>query len=129
VKTASAVFLEIPELKAGNVVYLRLLPPCLSEDGEKLWSTEAWVHTQHASERACRNDARAPALPPQNVLTAAEKAEGWRLLFDGKTVEGWHPFKKVGGRPEGLVNRGRQPWCDRSGSDIVSDDTFEEFRI
>src|SRR5256885_940877 len=24
-----------------------------------------------------------------NVLTASEKAEGWRLLFDGKTLSGW----------------------------------------
>jgi hypothetical protein len=27
-----------------------------------------------------------------NTLTAAERAEGWRLLFDGKTMDGWHGF-------------------------------------
>jgi hypothetical protein len=26
----------------------------------------------------------------ENVLTAQEKAQGWQLLFDGKTLEGWH---------------------------------------
>jgi hypothetical protein len=25
-----------------------------------------------------------------NSLTAQEKAQGWRLLFDGKTLDGWH---------------------------------------
>ena len=25
-----------------------------------------------------------------NTLTAQEKAQGWQLLFDGKTLEGWH---------------------------------------
>jgi len=28
-------------------------------------------------------------LGAQNTLTAAEKAAGWRLLFDGKTFDGW----------------------------------------
>ena len=27
-----------------------------------------------------------------NVLTEAEKAEGWQLLFDGKTLDGWKDF-------------------------------------
>src|SRR3989442_15734236 len=31
--------------------------------------------------------ASAPA--PSNVLTAAERAAGWRLLFDGRTLKGW----------------------------------------
>src|SRR5438046_1379604 len=29
-----------------------------------------------------------------NQLTDSEKAAGWRLLFDGKTTEGWRSFKK-----------------------------------
>ena len=26
-----------------------------------------------------------------NTLTASEKAQGWQLLFDGRTLTGWHP--------------------------------------
>src|SRR6185312_12977676 len=26
-----------------------------------------------------------------NQLTPQEKAQGWQLLFDGKTLSGWHP--------------------------------------
>jgi hypothetical protein len=29
------------------------------------------------------------AAAADNELTAAEKADGWRLLFDGKTLDGW----------------------------------------
>ena len=34
-----------------------------------------------------------------NALTPAEKAAGWKLLFDGKTLNGWHTFKREGVRP------------------------------
>src|SRR5437762_14219193 len=26
-----------------------------------------------------------------NALTSQEKTQGWQLLFDGKTLSGWHP--------------------------------------
>jgi len=32
-----------------------------------------------------------------NGLTAQEKAQGWQLLFDGKTLKGWHPSALVQG--------------------------------
>lgn len=38
-----------------------------------------------------------PARAEDNALTDQEKAQGWKLLFDGKTLDGW----KVLGRSEG----------------------------
>jgi hypothetical protein len=40
--------------------------------------------------------APAQAAPAANTLTAAEKADGWRLLFDGKTTKGWRGVKTDG---------------------------------
>jgi hypothetical protein len=36
-----------------------------------------------------------PAEAPHNTLTAAEQADGWTLLFDGRTLNGWREFKKT----------------------------------
>ena len=30
--------------------------------------------------------------PKHNVLTSKEKADGWQLLFDGRTLDGWRDF-------------------------------------
>ena len=40
----------------------------------------------------CRRSALSAA--PANQLTDEEKAAGWKLLFDGKTTQGWRTFKK-----------------------------------
>jgi hypothetical protein len=37
-----------------------------------------------------------PTTAAANVLTDEERRQGWRLLFDGKTAEGW---QEIGGKP------------------------------
>jgi hypothetical protein len=36
----------------------------------------------------------ASAQTENNKLTAAEKTEGWKLLFDGSDTKGWHDYNK-----------------------------------
>src|SRR5690348_6097561 len=37
-------------------------------------------------------DAPPDADTAANTLTDAEQSAGWKLLFDGKTTEGWHRY-------------------------------------
>ena len=45
----------------------------------------------------CRYEATetpAPVAAAPNTLTETEKADGWRLLFDGATTAGWRGYNK-----------------------------------
>ncbi len=123
------VFLEIPDLKPGGVVYLRLLPPCISESGARLWSSEAWYTLTSIPKDAAGVVAERPAREPQNLLTDTEKGEGWKLLFDGKSTAGWHMYGRKDAPVQGwqvmdgsLVRAGR-------GGDIATDESFDNFEL
>jgi len=36
----------------------------------------------------------APAAPAKAGLTAEETRAGWKMLFDGKSLDGWRGYKK-----------------------------------
>jgi hypothetical protein len=76
--------------------------------------------------------ARVHAAEPEtrlNELTAAEKADGWRLLFDGKTTQGWHSFKKQTFPAQGwVVEEGvLSKVAGVRGGDIITADEFVDF--
>jgi hypothetical protein len=84
---------------------------------------------------ACLGDA-AIADTPANTLTAAERAAGWRLLFDGTTLSGWRGYRKpdtTGTRwsiVEGALCVPSAEGADTLGQrDIISTDEFDGFDL
>lgn len=67
-----------------------------------------------------------------NTLTEKEKADGWKLLFDGKTTSGWHAFrgKDVGDRWK-VMNGALvfNPKNGKQGGDIATDEEFASFEL
>ncbi len=62
----------------------------------------------------------------QNILTEAERQANWRLLFDGKTLEGW----KTTGQPEGWVVFDEAIMCTvRRGGYLYTEEQFEDFDL
>ena len=94
--------------------------------------------------------AKKQAAPPKkqtapqatNTLTSAERAVGWRLLFDGKTLRGWRglgyddvptahwkvvdgAIKKVPTADVANASNGKPA----SGGDLITDDKFDDFEL
>lgn len=75
-----------------------------------------------------------------NTLTTKEKAEGWKLLFDGETIQGWHIYGKKGLGPAWIIKDDALTLSvpnkagnkAEGGGDIVTDKAFSgdfEFKI
>jgi hypothetical protein len=72
------------------------------------------------------------ADPTANTLTDKERADGWKLLFDGKTTQGWRKYKGKEVPDKWKVVDGTlvfQPKGGKSGGDIVTVDQFDNFDL
>ncbi|MBN2473338.1 MAG: DUF1080 domain-containing protein [Pirellulales bacterium] len=81
--------------------------------------------------------AAAPEARQNHRLTEAEKEAGWRLLFDGKTTEGWRGYKMKEMPPgwkviDGALVRvsgGEGGKGAGGGDDIVTVEQFDDFEL
>jgi hypothetical protein len=64
-----------------------------------------------------------------NMLTAAEKAAGWKLLFDGKTTEGWRGFKAPAPDAGWHVVDGALGPDPKTSKDIMTKAQFGDFEL
>jgi len=69
------------------------------------------------------------AAEAPNTLTPAEKAGGWRLLFDGKTTNGWKGFKTDAPDSGWTVKDGTLGPTRGVSKDIVTKENFENFEL
>ncbi len=74
-----------------------------------------------------------PTIDQVNQLTPQEKKEGWVLLFDGKTTNGWHLYNRGKIASVWQVNNGElvcQPENYKAEQgDLVTDRTFKNYDL
>ena len=67
-----------------------------------------------------------------NTLSPKEKKQGWHLLFDGKTADGWHTYLKPSIGSAWSVSDGTlklDAMAKEGRGDIVSDKEYENFEF
>ncbi len=70
----------------------------------------------------------APAAEP-NTLTLNEELSGWKLLFDGKTTDGWRSYKKDAVSKGWVVEDGALVRKDKGAGDIITLDQYDAFEL
>jgi cytochrome c len=133
------VFLEIKGIKEGHVVYVRIMNKFVSQLNHSLWATEGWYTMNQIPK-----DNYGRVLPNQgvadNTLSEWEKTQGFSLLFDGKSLNGWHNYGKP--RVEGsawIVDNGaihlnavrdaNGDWQSKNGGDILTANEYENYEF
>lgn len=72
-----------------------------------------------------------------NSLTQKEQADGWKLLFDGKTTNGWHTYGMPYAGKAWIVKDGtfylnaenRKSLGDKEGGDLVTNEEYANFDL
>lgn len=66
-----------------------------------------------------------------NTLTPQEKTDGWKLLFDGESLTGWHPIGKPDAQIKGWTaeNGTLKHAKGAKGGDIVTAEHFADFEF
>jgi len=72
-----------------------------------------------------------------NTLTAVEQSEGWQMLFDGKTKNGWHIYNNKSDGSGWIVSDGilhlnpkeKKDGKIVGGGDLLTDQEYENFHL
>jgi len=100
-----------------------------------------FILTNCTTNRKTINMPAEPSLDSSmhNSLTKQEKLEGWKLLFDGVTLEQWRNFKSdnIGGAWKAINgelrlttdNKKEGEWQVNDGGDIITKETYKDFEL
>lgn len=129
----------VTQNKSSNIVQVLNTAARQGKYREEIWKEQTGKTVQElgqewklalAAKLGIDSAADTEFSPKNNALSEAEKKAGWKLLFNGKDLEGWHNFKKEGVRPGWQVKDGALVCADpHDAGDIVTSDKFDWFEL
>ncbi|WP_435688202.1 family 16 glycoside hydrolase [Paraglaciecola sp.] len=133
------IAIKLDGLKANHVVYFRIKRGFESENNHELWTTEAW-YTLNVIPQNKPVELNTHYKVSHNTLSADEKAQGWKLLFDGQSLGHYRNYNQqhIGQRWSVADNTlhfaGKKPnetgWQTENGGDIViTPEPVESFEL
>lgn len=78
---------------------------------------------------AAQAPAKAASAAAPNTLTAAEKAQGWKLLFNGKDLTGWKVYRKAATPAQWKVVDGAIALTAGDAGDLITKDEYGDFDL
>ncbi len=102
---------------------------------EELWKTATGHTVQELGDEwkaslEKRIAAETAEAAKANTLSDEEKEAGWKLLFDGKSLDGWHSFKMTSVRPGWQVKDGILTCADpHNAGDLCTNDKYDWFEL
>ncbi len=88
--------------------------------------------TATAIVTACYGTVGGTRTVSMNTLTPQEQADGWKLLFDGTTTNGWHNYRKTSVGPGWTIANGiltRTADTTVAAGDILTNDKYRNFDL
>lgn len=77
----------------------------------------------------CATSNSATSAHSMNSLTEEEQREGWQLLFDGTTTNGWRSYRGTTVSPGWSVAGGALVRSGEGAGDIITDDQYRNFDL
>lgn len=103
--------------------------------GKEIWWRNIRIKTEDLEASRMKGELVPEVNLTPNSVSEKEKAEGWKLLFDGKTSNGWRgagkdAFPENGWKIEnGILSVLSSKDCPERGGDIVTVDEYDAFEF